>query len=57
MAAPDAKRARTEAPESYSNMDLGALTLKVIEGKDSPFYLAVVNHQLAEFVLTPDERL
>jgi len=55
MAAPAAKRARTEAPESYSNMDLGALTLKVIEGKDSPFYLAVVNHQLAEFVLTPDE--
>jgi len=36
-------------------MDLDALKLKVVEGKDSPFYLAVVGHQLAEFVLTPDE--
>ena len=56
-AAPAAKRARTEAqgPESYKKLDLEALTLKTIEGKDSRFYLAVVGHQLAEFILTPDE--
>ena len=55
MATSAAKRARVEGPESYKTMDLTQLKLKTIEGKDSPFYLAVVDNQLAEFVLTPEE--
>jgi hypothetical protein len=50
-----AKRARTEAPESYRKLDLEALSLKKIEGRDSPMHLAVINHHMAEFILTPDE--
>ena len=50
-----AKRARTEAPESYRKMDLEALSLKKIEGRDSPIYLAVIDHHTAEFILTPEE--
>jgi len=50
-----AKRARTEAPESYRKLDLEALSLKKIEGRDSPMYLAVIDNHMAEFILTPDE--
>ena len=49
------KQARVEGPESYKKMDLEKLTLKKVEGKESPIYLAVVEHQLAECVLTPEE--
>ena len=55
MAASAAKKARTEAPGSFRKFDLEALKLKAIEGKDSAFYIAVVDGQTAEFVLTPDE--
>jgi hypothetical protein len=55
MLASAAKRARTEGPQSYLKMDLEKLKLKTLDGKESPIYLAVVEHQLAEFVLTPDE--
>ena len=52
---PAAKRARVEGPESFRNLDVDALSLKKVEGRDSPFYLVVVDHRMAEFVLTPDE--
>ena len=50
-----AKRARTEAPEPYRKLDLAALALKKIEGRDSPIYLVVVDNHVAEFILTPEE--
>jgi hypothetical protein len=50
-----AKRARTEAPESYRKLDLEALILKKIEGRDSTMYLAVIDNHMAEFILTPEE--
>ena len=50
-----AKRARTEAPESYRKLDLEALSLKKIEGRETPIYLTVVDGHMPEFILTPEE--
>ena len=57
MASPAAKRARTEAPESYKKVDVTELALKVIEGKDkeNPLYVVIDgNRQEVQFVLTPE---
>ena len=50
-----AKRARTEAPESYRKLDLEALSLKKIDGRETPIYLTVVDNHVPEFILTPEE--
>ena len=50
-----AKRARTEAPVgSYKALDVSTLTVKLVEGKGSPLYLALVDQEEAQFILTPD---
>jgi hypothetical protein len=54
-AAPASKRARVEGPESFRKLDVDTLSLKKIEGRDSPYYLVVTDHHMAEFILTPDE--
>jgi hypothetical protein len=54
-AAPAAKRARVEGPESFRKLDVDTLSLKKIDGRDSPYYLVVTDRRMAEFILTPDE--
>lgn len=50
-----AKRARTEAPVgSYKALDVSTLKVKIVEGKGSPLYLALVDQEEAQFILTPD---
>ena len=36
-------------------MNVDGLSLKKIEGRDSPYYLVVADQHMAEFILTPDE--
>ena len=53
-AAPAAKRVRVEEPKSYRTLDVGAMTAKVVKGKDDTYYLPLLDNETIRFVLTPD---
>ena len=55
MAAPAAKKARVEEPKSFHALEVDEMTLKVIEGKNDKFYIALLDDAVIRFLLTPAE--
>ena len=55
MAAPPAKKARIEAPKSFKDINLDALTLKEVQGKDELVHIPLMDNETIRFMLTPDE--
>ena len=55
MAAPAAKKARLEDPKSFQELDVEAMTLKIVDGKTDKFYVALLDNEVIRFLLTPDE--
>jgi len=55
MAAPAAKKARVEEPKSFKELDVEAMTLKVVDVKDDKYYVPLLDNEVIRFVLTPDE--
>ena len=55
MAAPASKKARVEEPKSFHALEVDEMTLKIIDGKNDKFYIALLDDALIRFVLTPDE--
>jgi len=56
MAAPPAKKARTEPPKSFKEIDVEVMELKEVEGKKKEKYLLCLSgNQVPCFLLTPDE--
>ena len=55
MAAPAAKKARVEEPKSFHALAVDEMTLKIIEGKNDKFYIALLDDALIRFLLTPAE--
>ena len=58
MAAPAAKKARVEEPKPFQQLDVDAMTMKVVDGKDDKddkYYVALLNNEVIEFLLTPAE--
>ena len=55
MLAPAAKKARIEEPKSFHALAVDEMTLKVIEGKNDRFYIALLDVAVIRFLLTPDE--
>ena len=48
------KRARTEATGSYKALDSSTITVKTVDGKESALFLALVDREEAQFILTTD---
>ena len=55
MSAPAAKKARIEEPKSFHALAVDEMTLKVIEGKNDKFYIALLDDAVIRFLLTPEE--
>ena len=55
MAAPAAKKARVEEPKPFQQLDVDAMTMKIVDGKDDKYYVALLNNEVIEFLLTPAE--
>ena len=55
MAAPPAKKARVEEPKPFQQLDVDAMTMKIVDGKDDKYYVALLNNEVIEFLLTPAE--
>ena len=55
MAVPAAKKARVEEPKPFQELDVDAMTLKIVEGKNDKFYIALLENEVIRFLLTPDE--
>ena len=55
MAVPAAKKARVEEPKPFQELDVDAMTLKIVEGKTDKFYIALLENEVIRFLLTPDE--
>ena len=55
MAAPAANKARIEEPKPFKELDVEAMTLKIVDGKTDKFYLALLDNEVIRFVLTPAE--
>ena len=55
MAAPAAKKARIEEPKSFKELDVEAMTIKVIDGKEDKYYVPLLGNEVIRFLLTPDE--
>ena len=55
MAVPAAKKARIEEPKPFQELDVDAMTLKIVEGKNDKFYIALLENEVIRFLLTPDE--
>ena len=55
MAAPAAKKARLEDPKSFQELNVDAMTLKIVDGKTDKFYIALLDNEVIRFLLTPDE--
>jgi hypothetical protein len=55
MAAPAAKMARIEEPKPFQELDVDAMTLKIVEGKNDKFYIALLDNEVIRFLLTPAE--
>ena len=55
MAAPAAKKARIEDPKSFQELDVDAMTMKIVDGKTDKFYVALLDNEVIRFLLTPDE--
>ena len=55
MAAPAAKKARIEEPKPFQELDVDAMTMKVVEGKNDKFYVALLDNEVIRFLLTPAE--
>ena len=55
MAAPAAKKARLEDPKSFQELNVDAMTLKIVDGKTDKFYVALLDNEVIRFLLTPDE--
>lgn len=50
-----AKRARTEEPQPFQELEVDQMTMKIVEGKDDTYYVALLENQVIEFLLTPTE--
>jgi len=55
MAAPAAKKARIEEPKPFQELDVDAMTMKVVDGKNDKFYIALLGNEVIRFLLTPAE--
>jgi len=55
MAVPAAKKARVEEPKPFQELDVDAMTLKIVEGKNDKFYIALLENEVIRFLLTPEE--
>ena len=55
MAVPAAKKARIEEPKPFQELDVDAMTLKIVEGKNDKFYIALLENEVIRFLLTPEE--
>ena len=55
MAASPAKKARVEEPKPFQQLDVDAMTMKIVDGKDEKYYVALLNNEVIEFLLTPAE--
>ena len=55
MAAPAAKKARIEDPKSFQELDVDAMTMKIVDGKTDKFFIALLDNEVIRFLLTPDE--
>ena len=53
--APAAKKARVEEPKPFQELDVDAMTMKIIDGKTDKYYVALLENEVIRFLLTPDE--
>lgn len=53
--APAAKKVRVEEPKPFRALDVDAMTVKVVDGREEQYYLPLLDNESIRFLLTPEE--